>query len=417
MDFSSKTCCVVDNGLFVEIAATLAESFGKVYLHVPWVNAYPKSNQIRVGDGLTGVTKVDAIWPILDKVDLWVFPDVYEGPLQQHLVSLGKRVWGSRMGEELELWRDFSKKVLADHGLAVGPYEVVRGMDKLRTYLKAHRDQYVKVSRSRGDFETFHSETFRLSEPRLDEIQRRLGALNGSIEFIVEEAIEDAVEVGYDGYTVDGRYPGSAMVGLEVKDKGYVGRFEPYADMPAQIREINDALSPVLAEYQYRNFWCAEARITKDGTAWVIDPCCRAGSPPSELLLLMYTNLAEIFWHGAAGELVDPVPAGKWGAQVMLISGWANENWQAIDFPEKHRANVKLHFPVVIDGRYYVTPQGFDLPAIGAVCAVGETMEEAVAEVKKIAAEVRGFYVEVPVTCFDDAEAEIAKLGAFGLEL
>ena len=327
-----------------------------------------------------------------------------------YLRSVGKRVWGSAMGEELELFRDYSKRVCRDAGLSVGKYKLLKGVESLRDYLKEHDDRYVKISRSRGDFETFRSDTFDLSEPRLDEIQRKLGALNGEIEFVVEEDIADAVEIGYDGFTIDGQYPASAMSGIEIKDKGYVGQFESYADMAPQIHQINEALSPVLKEYQYRNFWCAEARITKDGTPWVIDPCCRAGSPPSELLLLMYTNLADIFWHGADGDVVDPIPAGKWGAQVMLISGWANENWQAIDFPERYRPNVKLHFPVVIDGRYYVTPQGFDLPAIGAVCAVGDSMEAAVAEVKKIAEEVRGFYVEAPVDCFDSAAEEFAEL-------
>ena len=417
MDFSTKTALVQDNGLFAEIATELAKVFGKVYLVVPWENAYPKSAALRIGEGLANVEKIDSLWPVVDEVDLFVFPDVYHGALQDYLRSEGKRVWGSAMGEELELDRDYSKQVCTAHGLAVGSYEVITGMDALRDYLKDHDNRWVKISRTRGDFETFHADTYDLAEPRLDEIQRKLGALNGTVEFIVEEDIPDAVEIGYDGYTIDGRYPGSAMVGLEIKDKGYVGKFLKANQMPEQIHTINDALSPVLKDYQYRNFWCAEARITKDGTPWVIDPCARFGSPPSELLMMMYTNLAEIMWYGADGEVVDPVPAGKWGAQVMLISGWANENWQAIDFPEDVREHVKLHFPVVVDGRYYVTPQGFDLPAIGAVCAVGETMAEAVEKVREVAEEVRGYYVEAPVECFDVADEEIAQLKTFGITL
>ena len=35
---------------------------------------------------------------------------------------------------------------------------------------------------------------------------------------IVEEAIDDAVEIGYDGYTIDGKYPQNAMWGIEIKD-------------------------------------------------------------------------------------------------------------------------------------------------------------------------------------------------------
>lgn len=412
-DYSDKTVCVIDNGLFSEVATVLARSFGTTYLFVPWVNAYPRTIQIIVGTGLEGVTKIEDIWSVVDEVDLFVFPDVYEGPLQEHLVSLGKRVWGSRRGDRLELDRPYSKQVCEDVGLAVGPWEQVVGMDNLRDVLKDHDDRWVKISRSRGDFETFHSETYALAEPRLDEIERKLGATKNQTVFIVEESIEDAVEIGYDGFTIDGQFPTQAMSGIEIKDKGYVGRFQPYADMAPQIHEINDALAETLRGFQYRNFLSVEARITKDGTPWIIDPCARFGSPPSEVAMLMYTNLADIFWYGAEGVVVDPVPAGEWGAQVMLISGWANENWQAIDFPKKYRNHVALHFPVVIDGRYYVTPQGFDLPCIGAVCAVGKTMQAAIAKVKTIAEEVRGYYIEKPVDCFDSAEEEFAELESY----
>jgi hypothetical protein len=416
-NLSDKTVCVFDNGLFVEFAVVLAKSFGRTYLHVPWTNAYPKSTQLCIGAGLEGIEKIDSIWPLLDKIDLFVFPDVYDGPLQAYLRSIGKRVWGSGMGEELELFRDFSKKVCREAGLDVGPYRVITGMDALRKYLKSHDDQYVKISRSRGDFETFKSETYQLAEPRLDEIAHRLGALSADKEFIVEKAIPDAVEVAYDGYCIDGKFPPLAMSGVEIKDKGYLGKISDYKDMAEPIRIVNEALAKVLNYYQYRNFISLEFRVTKDGTPWVIDPCCRAGSPPSELQMLMYGNLAEIMWHGADGEVVDPEPTGKWGAQCMMVSQWATKNWQAIDFPKEIRENVKLHYPAVINGRYYNVPQDFLSESIGAVVAVGDTMDAAIKEVKKLAEQVRGYYVEIPVECFDDGQKELKTLKEFGLSL
>lgn len=417
MDYSNKTCCVIDNGLFAEFATELAKHFGKVYLFCPWVSAYPKSNQIIVGTGLERVEKIDDFWPILDKVDLFVFPDIYFGGLQEHLVSLGKRVWGSRMGEELELFRDFSKSALEEVGCDIGSYALIEGMDNLRDYLKDHENVFVKISRTRGDFETFKSVNYMLSEPRLDEIEHKLGAKKNIQQFIVEDMIDDAVEVGYDGYTVDGQFPTLAMSGIEIKDKGYVGHISNYKQLAKPVRNVNQIISPLLYEYKYRNFWSAEARITRDGKAWVIDPCCRAGSPPSELGMKMYTNLADIFWFGAEGVCIDPKPAAEWGAEVMLISAWANHNWQAIEFPPEIRDNVVLHFPVVIDGKYYLTPQGFDLPCIGAVVAIGNTMQEATKKCKELAEQVKGFYVEAPVDCFDLAQEELKKLKEFGYHL
>lgn len=416
-DYSTRSVCVIDNGLFAEVAVTLAKYFGRVYYCVPWENAYPKSTQLMVGSGLEGVEKIDSIWPVIDKVDLFVFPDVYFGPLQVYLTKQGKRVWGSRMGEDLELFRDFSKQTMIDVGVDVGKYEVVTGISSLRKFLQKHKNQYVKISRTRGDFETFKSESYDLSEPKLDEIEHKLGARKELVDFIVEETIDGAVEVGYDGFTIDGQFPAHAMSGIEIKDKGYIGHFKAYNDMAEPILEVNDKLATTLQRYQYRNFWAAEARITKDGVPWVIDPCARFGSPPSELLLNIYTNLADIMWHGAAGEVVDPEPLAEWGAEVMLISSWANLNWQAIDFPKEIRDAVKLHFPVVIDDRYYITPQGFDLPCVGAVVAYGDTMEQAIQRCKNLAEKVRGYYVEAPIDCFDSGIEEIAKLKKYGFEL
>src|SRR5882724_7828370 len=109
--YTSKTVCVVDNGLFVELALTLTPHFKRVYYFSPWSQSgYPRSNALLIGHGVPNVTRIESIWEVLDEVDLFVFPDVYFGSLQLHLAALGKRVWGGRMGEEIELARDASKQ-------------------------------------------------------------------------------------------------------------------------------------------------------------------------------------------------------------------------------------------------------------------------------------------------------------------
>ena len=410
-DLSSKTVCVVDNGLFCDVATLLAESFGRTYLHIPVPGTSPTSSMLRVGEGLEGVEKIDSIWEHLDAIDLFVFPDLYNGPLQQYLSDQGYRVWGSRMGDVLELDRDYAKRLCRDVGLAVGPYEVVTGIEALRKTLKAHDDRYVKISRSRGDFETFHAPTYALAEPWLDEIARKLGVLKDSKEFIVEEPIDDCVELAYDGYSVDGQFPSHAMHGVEIKDRGYIGKFEAYADMPAAVHEINEALSPVLRAYQYRNIFAVECRVQGD-TPYVTDFCTRFCNPPSQLATHMYTNIAEIVWHGAAGDLVEPVPRGAWGAQVQLVTGLHKDQWQIVDFPAKYREHVRLSYPVHLDGRYAITPEGVGMTVVGAVVATGDTMEAAIDAVKAIAEDVKGYSLEIGVECFDSAAEEFDKLTA-----
>lgn len=410
-DLSGKTVCVWDNGLFVDVATVLAKSFGRTLLHVPVTGNSPTSSQLRVGEGLEGVEKIDSVWDHLDEIDLFVFPDLGHGPFQQYLADQGYRVWGSRTGDVLELDRDYAKRLCTDVGLAVGPYEVVTGIDALRKTLKAHDDRYVKISRSRGDFETFHAATYAQAEQWLDEIARKLGVLKDSKEFIVEEPIEDCVELAYDGYTVDGQFPTHAMHGVEIKDRGYIGKFEEYEAMPAVVHEINEALAPVLREYQYRNIFAVECRVQGE-TPYVTDFCTRFCNPPSQLATHMYTNIAEILWHGAAGELVDPVPRGAWGAQVQLLTGLAKDQWQIVDFPAKLREHVRLSYPIQLDGRYSITPEGVAMTVVGAIVATGDTLDEAVDAVKAIAEQVKGYSLEIAVECFDSAAAEFEKITA-----
>jgi hypothetical protein len=417
-DHSNHSCLVIDNGLFCELPGKLAESFGKVWYFTPWAGAFPTTNQNIIGKDLGNFERIDDFWPIIRQADLVVFPDIYWKGLEVHLAEdLGKRVWGSRYGEDLETERTACKEFLKAMGLLVGPYRVLTGIANLRDYLKTHENQYVKISKTRGDMESFHSASYRNIEPRLDELEHRLGAKKAIMEFVVEEAIPDAVEVGYDGYCVDGTFPNQACVGIEIKSKGYVGHFLSRERMPEQITEINRTLAPALQRFKYRNFFAAETRITKDQKSFVIDPCCRFGSPPSEMLLELYTNLADILWHGAEGECIDPEPSGEWGAEIILYSDWAEKNWMAVDFPEDIRQYVKLRNATKIDGRFYVMPQQGGSTHIGAVVATASTLKEAREICCERAAKVEGYGLESHPTCLSEAEEEIAKLKTYGVTL
>lgn len=413
-NYKTKTVCVVDNGLFVEFAVMLAKDFGKVLFYSPWESAFPKSNSVLIGEGIPGVTRVDSFWPMLDEIDLFVFPDVSFGPLQVHLADdLGKRVWGGRMGEELEFWRDDSKKHLKSLGIDIGPYKVIKGLDALREFLRENDNQYVKINRTRGDMETFRSKNYKLIEPRLDELEHSLGAKKKIMEFIVEAEIPDAVEVGYDGYCIDGKFPEKATYGIEVKDKGFIMKTTSYDRLPEQVRSVNQKLSSTLKDYEYRGFLSTEIRVTEDGKkAYVIDPCARMGSPPGELFQLMITNWPDVLWQGAEGTIVEPKFAAKWGAELLLISEWADKNWQAVEFPRSLRDQVKLRNLTVIDGKHYVTPGSVGHSEIGAVVALGDTMQQAIDECRRVAERVEGHYLEALPGSLDEAKDAFDKLDA-----
>ena len=410
-DLSSKTCLVIDNGLFVTLAKTLAGSFGRVLYHSPWAQGFPRSSYTAVGSGIDGVQRVNSWLPYINEVDLFVFPDIFFGDLQVYLRSIGKRVWGSGLGEALEVERSRSKKWMAELGLPVGPHKIITGMKDLRRHLQFNDDQYVKVGgRLRGDMETFHAKTYRLIEPRLNELAHAFGPLEAQIEFTVESPIEAKAEVGYDGFTIDGEYPYQALFGVETKDAGYIGQVVPYSSMPRPVGYVNSKLTPVFKDLSYRGFFSSEIRVANDGTPYLIDPCCRMASPPGELYQYLIENLPEVIWGGAAGAMVEPVWRHPWGAQLILVSDWAEHGWQPIDFPPEIEAQVKLHYLTVIGGRHYYVPQAVPMPEIGGVVAGGATKEAAIKACAAVAEQVEGYGVKFNVVALEEAAAGMDKM-------
>lgn len=402
-ELKAKTVCFVDNGLFVSFVRKLAPAFRKTYYHNPWACSFPTSKMLAVGEGFPEIEKLKFPLDKADEIDLWVFLDLNQGDLQSFLEEKGARVWGARHGEELELYRWEFKEYLKTLGLPVQKVENVIGMDALRKHLTGVKDKYVKTSLVRGDFETFRHDSYELSEPRLDELEHLLGPLKHDYEFIVEDEIPDAVEVGYDGFTVDGQFPSHAMLAYEVKDCGMIGVVKPYTEMSKPVLDVNKAIQSTLKGYNYRGFLSTEIRYTKEHRAFFIDPCCRLGTPSNELLQELFGGWPKVLWHGATGELVSPVPKAKFGVLAAIRSEFAVENWACVHYPEELDKWVKLRYHCRIDGKNYCVPQPIGLPDLGYVVATGDTLLEAIKLCKSRAAQIKGYQLHVSLESIDKA--------------
>ena len=417
-DLSKLTIMVVDQGLFAELAAVLARTFGKVYYWVPAYSGFKKITKARIGYGMEGVELVDDIFQIsIDEVDLYVFPDVYFGWLQMHLRSLGKAVWGAGLGEKMELDRGWMKDEMKKLGLPVGPWKRVKGMDELREYLKANKDQYVKVSEFRGVTETFHAPHYNFVEPKLDEMALELGPLAKITEFVVEGELPDRVEIGSDMYTVDGQYPSSILAGPEIKDVGYAGVFKPRAEFPKPLTHFDEVIAPMLKDFNYRGPMSTEVRIGKDVKGFMVDFCARQASPPSELYMEFYENLPMIQFQGANGTLVQPKPLAKYGAQALIHSAWASSHFQPLDIPKELKRFVKLKNPCFIDGKWYTIPQKDDLVQIGGIIGFGDTLDDAFDMVRDIAKHIKGHYIDIKTDSFEDVEKVIDEADSYGIKI
>lgn len=414
---SEVVACISDFGVFSDLAAKLSETFKKTYYRPIWERGSPKMQQARIGEGLGKLEVVSSPFEHFDETDLFIYTDVGQGWEQNHIESLGKAVWGSRLAESLELNRRLMKHVLADLGLPVGPWQTDSGWPALLAHLKKQDDLHVKVDKFRGNFETFHSPDFKTIESKLDEIAHDMGMFREVTDFIVEDDLPDKCEVGTDAYTVDGKFPAQLLAGLEVKNRAYVGQIKKYADLPAPVVAFNEKIGPVLAKFGYRGFFATEVRVGKDQQPYMIDACCRAPAPPNELFQELYLNLADIIWQGANGVLLDPKPKAQFGAQAMIVSTWADLNWQPLDFPEKLKPNIKLRYGTKSKGRYYAIPQHEENDVIGAVVGWGDSLAAAESMVEDVAKEIKGHSITVATDAFAEAEGEMKKAEEYGVKI
>jgi hypothetical protein len=390
-DLSSRRCLVWDYGLFESCAAKLGESFGEVLYYVPWKGAYPGSNKLLIGEGVDNLTRVRDFFDHVDEADLIYFPDLGDGDLQVYLREKGKRVWGSGKGENLENFRWDTKLLMKKLGLPTAPAKLIVGIEALRDELKGRDNLWIKLSTFRADGETWHHLTWTLSEPRVAELEWRLGAKAPHTEFIVEDDIPNAQEEGYDGWNIDGGFPSLAMLGYEIKGSGLIGRVMPYEKLPDTVKLVNKKLGPEMKRLGYRGNFSSELR-----NGVLIDPCCRTPSPPGELYPEMYENYAECVWEGADGNLIDPIQKWKYGVEICVESDWSEKNWMAIHFPKEIEPFVKLRNYTKIDDVFYVLPMN-EGPRVGAVIGLGNTLKEAVEQAITNAKQIEGFHIECDI--------------------
>jgi hypothetical protein len=381
----SDVCClVIDHGLFLPFAQRMAKACKRVLYQYPQsIKGFPTLASCIIGDGFENIERVEEFWPHIKDVDLVCFPDISQSGLQLYLESIDKAVWGSRAGDSLELNRHKFLRVLKEIGLPVPTQITVKGLSKLREHLKDKADKSIKISKYRGDMETFHWRDYDLDSGWLDSLAVKFGPAKDLIPFMVFDPIEAPVEVGGDTYCVDGQWPSIMLSGLESKDKCYLGSVVSVADMPPEIQAIMEAFSPVLKEYRYRNEWSME---TRDGK--YIDPTCRGGLPSTASQLNTWKNFPEIVWAGANGELIEPDPAWMFTAECILSLKGKKDEWGKTRIPEEIADFVKLASCCEIDGSICFPPDGHEGSDVGWLQAGGDTMEEAIDNIKELAAKL-----------------------------
>ena len=408
---------IVDYGMFTGIAEKMASSgeFDEVLYYCPWKKDFPKLNDYLIGYGLPGVTKVYDFYEAKNKLDkekdTIMFTDIYDADWQEDLRRQGYHVWGTGKAEKLEIERYSTRMKFKELGMPIPETELCKGIDELKECLEKEDDVWVKLSKLRGEQETFHYDKSLPAKQKILKLEKKIGSK--LLEFIVEQPIE-AVEYGYDGYVIDGKFPSLAIWGWEVKDCGYIGRIAKVEDMPEQIQYCNETIAELFSKS--RGDYSNEIRGTMDGTPYLIDPTPRKPSPPSQCLQEAYANWPEIVYKGARGILVDPVPVCKFVAEVMVYSIYAELNDVEISYPKRFKKFVKTRNNCVIDGKEYIIAR--DVPMNIVCCLVGisnESLEDCFEQINEMADEISVEDKNVRLDSLSEAMKTVDKAKEFGI--
>jgi hypothetical protein len=257
-------------------------------------------------------------------------------------------------------------------------------MDELRAFLKSAENQYIKISRYRGNMETKHWRSWSMDENWLDWLAYTLGPIKDILRFLVFEEIPTDLEIGGDTYSVRGQWPGLMLNGLEFKDTTYFSAVTKRSEMPEQLQEILEAFSPLLGQFNYENQWSMEVRV-KDEKSYFIDPTCRGGMPSSGSQQLIWKNFPEIIWAGANGELMEPEPAGKFSLECMVSTTTDKESWDVLEFDKDLFPWLRLSACAFIKGRYCFPPDEFHGGDLGWLVTIGDTPAETLDRAKELA--------------------------------
>lgn len=372
MKMNEITACVVDHGLFLPVAVKLAEQYKHVYYWSPWERDFPTVKEGMIGTGFDNMTRVGCIWDVKEKCDLFVFPDIGFAGMQSELRRQGYAVWGSGAADSLEINRGLFLKKIGELGLKVASHEVVLGWSALRDHLQGVEDRWIKISKWRGDAETFHWQDWDTSEPILDLLAMKFGPAKELVRFYVFDPIDTDIEDGLDTYCIDGKLPRQCLHGMEAKDKAYLGAFVPYESIPEQLTSVTSKFADLLRSYGSRGSLSVEIRI-KDNESYFIDPTLRFGSPPSQSMTELFSNLGEIIWAGAMGECVEPEPSAKFCAQLAVNGKGDKAAWFAVELPESIRQWLKCGSCFQLGNRLVFPPDGE--PLVGWLVAAGDTLE------------------------------------------
>ena len=400
-----KTALVIGTGIEVEHAVALGRYFNVKYWTNFW-SEFPRFRDYSFGLGMEGIEKVEGIGEYLDTVDLIATFDIGYGDLINYFRKHGKVCFGAGLGEKMETDRWWLKKELKKAGLDVMKSVKVKGIRELREYLKKNDDRIVKLNIFRGDFETIRIPSYSTAESFFDVVETEFGAWKDTYEFIVEEPVDGAVEIGIDGiFSPSNGFLLPCMWGIEL-NSAYIGMWDN--ELPKWFRKTGKVLDKLMRQLDYRGFLSTEQRINKTG-GYLIDITARSPYPLGFIFNEAIMNFGDVIWNIAKDEKVTPLVKHKWWGCLPILSEELKTNDVCVIFPEKIRRNVKINSGYMVNGKYYAT-KNIHSSIVCSIVAGGDSIDDVIKNIKIVSEQVNGLRLEKNYYLLDKIKEEFDKL-------
>jgi len=410
VDVSTKNLLFVDRGgLYTYMAQELGKHYNHVWYHLLDSSPYKQSNLSEIGKGLPEIQRVDDLESYLDKADISYWPDIYDGKRQEWLRKQGYRIFGSGRSDEIELDKVKFMDRLEEVGLPVPETHLVNGIEELLSFLTNRKpgEWWIK-GLWRGDFETKKFAGIRQLRSWIEQdLVPRIGKRAETVPMLVQAKIESKTEPGWDGMQVNGQYT-SCSVGYEIKDQGLIARVYGPSETPEILDRVNQAMAPFFKELGMRGHYSTEVRVTERGEPYFIDPTCRIPSPAGELFPRLYKNYPEAVWQIACGFVPRLDPAARYGAEIVVVSPYAEKKEICVEFPKEYTDNIMLKSHCKRGGSYYCIP---GQPGTGGyfccVVTVGNSWKDCGKQAVEVAKEIVTEELDFDENVFSEAAKAI----------
>lgn len=377
-------------GLYVELANGLSKDGGKVRYYTEW-EADMRFEYYAPGLGFESIQKV--LYP----ADHYEWADVicnFDCTKQDEIAFLRKvypkkSIFGSGHAARLEFDRWGLKKVLRDVGLKVNHAEKVKGVTKLREYLKTNKNKYVKINIWRGNLESFYAPSYEEVELIIDDMAVSLGMFQDEFDFIVEDFIESKVEIGYDGFFNGREYLKPYIIGIEHKKSTYVARVTD--KMPIHLEETMTALKPVFGRLGYRGAVSSEEMCLDRTKHFFLDLCARSLNPVCVLYPQYILNWPSVVEKVGRGQDIKLDIKQKYLFAQPLDSVYNLTHHVQVEVDKKDREHIKLVMAAQHKGRYY-SIKGTDKTAV--IIAASDSIDDGLKLIQKYAEKVNAYGLE-----------------------